>query len=106
MYNLQAKLVEPHRRAVYSKALPAECRETTPFLDSPDSTDRMYKDPFIREKTYLTRMFPMSPISIFVKLQSKVQTSVLGLGVDFVLPLSQQQEEEQEGGEDEPLPAF
>ena len=40
MYNLRAKLVEPHRRAVYSKALPAECRETTPFLDSPDSTDR------------------------------------------------------------------
>ena len=30
-----------------------------------------------------------------VKLQSKVQTSVfLGLGVDFVLPLSQQQEQQ------------
>ena len=40
MYNLFAKLVERRRRAVYSKALPAECRETTPFLDSPDSTDR------------------------------------------------------------------
>ena len=31
----------------------------------------------------------------FVKLQSKVQTSVFELGVDFVLPLSQEQEEEQ-----------
>ena len=30
-----------------------------------------------------------------VKLQSQVQTSVLGLGVDFVLPLSQQQEQEE-----------
>ena len=28
--------------------------------------------------------------------KSKVQTSVLGLGVDFVFPLSQQQEQEQE----------
>ena len=28
-----------------------------------------------------------------VKLESKVKTSVLGLGVDFVLPLSQQQQE-------------
>ena len=28
-----------------------------------------------------------------VKLQSKVQISVFGLGVDFVLPLSQQEEE-------------
>ena len=34
---------------------------------------------------------------IFVELQSKVQTSVLGLEVDFVLPLSQEQEEEQQG---------
>ena len=33
---------------------------------------------------------------VFVKLQSKVQTSVLGLGVDFVSPLLQQQEEQQE----------
>ena len=32
----------------------------------------------------------------FVKLQSKVQTLVLGLGVDFVLLLSQQEEEEQQ----------
>ena len=32
----------------------------------------------------------------FVKLQSKVQTSVLGLGVNFVFPLSSQQEQEQE----------
>ena len=31
-----------------------------------------------------------------VKLHSKVQISVLGLGVDFVLPLSQQQQEEQQ----------
>ena len=31
-----------------------------------------------------------------VKLQSKVQTSVLGLGVDFVLPLSQQEQEQEE----------
>ena len=33
--------------------------------------------------------------------KSKVQTSVLGLGVDFLLPLSQEQEQEQE--EQEPL---
>ena len=33
--------------------------------------------------------------SCIVKLQSQVQTSVLGLGVDFVLPLSQQQEQEE-----------
>ena len=32
---------------------------------------------------------------VFVKLQSKVQTSVLGLGVDFVSPLLQQQEEQE-----------
>ena len=32
----------------------------------------------------------------FVKLQSKVQTLVLGLGVDFVFPLSQQQQQQQE----------
>ena len=32
-------------------------------------------------------------ISFFVKLQSQVQTSVLGLGVDFVLPLSQQEQQ-------------
>ena len=31
-----------------------------------------------------------------VKLQSQVQTSVLGLEVDFVLPLSQQQQEQEE----------
>ena len=29
-----------------------------------------------------------------VKLQSKAQTSVLGLGVDFVFPLSQQEQEQ------------
>ena len=32
----------------------------------------------------------------YCKFQSQVQTSVLELGVDFVLPLSQQQEQEQE----------
>ena len=32
----------------------------------------------------------------FVKLQSKVQTSVLGLGVDFVLPLSQQEQQQEQ----------
>ena len=35
-------------------------------------------------------------IQNIVKPQSKVQTSVLGQGVDFVFPLSQQQEQEQE----------
>ena len=33
---------------------------------------------------------------IFVKLQSTVQTSVLGLGVEFVFPLLQQEQQEQE----------
>ena len=33
---------------------------------------------------------------VVVKLQSKVQTSVLGLGVDFLSPLSQQQEQQEE----------
>ena len=33
-------------------------------------------------------------LEFVVKLQSKVQTSVLGLGVEFVLPLSQQEQEE------------
>ena len=32
----------------------------------------------------------------FVKLQSQVQTSVMGLGVDFVLPLSQQEQQQQQ----------
>ena len=41
---------------------------------------------------------------VIIKLQSEVQTSVLGLGVDFVLPLSQQQQEEQEEQEEEPPP--
>ena len=37
--------------------------------------------------------------------KSKVQTSVLGLGVDFVFPLSQeQQQEQQEQQEQEPPP--
>ena len=30
---------------------------------------------------------------VFVKLQSQVQTSVLGLGVDFILPLSKEEEQ-------------
>ena len=34
----------------------------------------------------------------------KVQTSVLGLGVDFVLPLSQQEQQEQQEEEQEPSP--
>ena len=37
-----------------------------------------------------------------VKLQSKVQTSVLGLGVDFVSPLSQQQEQQEQQQEPPP----
>jgi len=37
-----------------------------------------------------------SNVEVIVKLQSKVQTSVLGLGVDFVLPLSQQEQEQEE----------
>ena len=41
---------------------------------------------------------------IFVKLQSQVQTSVLGLGVEFALPLSQQQEQQQEQQQQEPPP--
>ena len=37
--------------------------------------------------------------------KSKVQTSVLGLGVDFVFPLSQQQEQqEQQEQQQEPSP--
>ena len=40
-----------------------------------------------------------------VKFQSQVQTSVLGLGVDFVLPLSQQ-EKEQKQEQEEPPPKF
>ena len=35
-------------------------------------------------------------ILVNVKRQSKVQTLVLGLGVEFVFPLSQQQEQQQE----------
>ena len=38
----------------------------------------------------------MPRLNVIVKLQSKVQASVLGLGVDFVFPLSQEQEEQQE----------
>ena len=33
---------------------------------------------------------------VIVKLQSQVQTSVLGLGVEFVLPLSQQEQQQEE----------
>ena len=45
-----------------------------------------------------------APCPYIVKLQSEVQTSVLGLGVDFVLPPSQQQQEQQEQQEEEPPP--
>ena len=41
---------------------------------------------------------------LIVKLQSQVQTSVLGIGVDFVLPLSQQQQEQHEQQEQEEPP--
>ena len=44
----------------------------------------------------LTALGSNSEIGNFVKLQAKVQTSVLGLGVDFVLPLSQQEQQEEE----------
>ena len=37
-------------------------------------------------------------------LKSKVQTSVLGLGVDFVFPLSQEQEQEEQ--EEQPPPKY
>ena len=43
----------------------------------------------------------------FLSPKSKVQTSVLGLGVDFVFPLSQQQqqqEQEQEQEQEQPSP--
>ena len=39
-------------------------------------------------------MFCSSLRMMFVKVQSKVQSSVLGVGVDFVLPLSQQDQEQ------------
>ena len=42
-----------------------------------------------------------SVLTFIVKLQSQVQTSVLGLGVDFVLPLSQQEQQQEE--QEEPL---
>ena len=41
---------------------------------------------------------------LFVKLKSQVQTSVLGLRVDFDLPLSQEEEEEEEEEDQEPPP--
>ena len=45
------------------------------------------------------------PLPLFiVKLQSLVKTSVLGLGVEFALPLSQQQEQEQQQQQQEPPP--
>ena len=50
--------------------------------------------------TSITTGFRLS--SIVVKLQSNVQTSVFGLGVDFVLPLSQEEEEQEEQEEQEP----
>ena len=42
--------------------------------------------------TILLRSF----LKHIVKLQSKVQTSVCGIGVDFVLPLAQQEEQQQQ----------
>ena len=42
---------------------------------------------------------------VVVKLQSKVQTSVLGLGVDFVFPLSQQKQQ-QEQQQEQPPPKY
>ena len=49
---------------------------------------------------YLTHLTPGTGVISFVlsnsSPKSKVQTSVLGLGVDFVFPLSQQQEEQEE----------
>ena len=55
--------------------------------------------------TSITTGFRLS--SIVVKLHSNVQTSVFGLGVDFVLPLSQQQDQkEQEEEEEPPLKSF
>ena len=53
---------------------------------------------------YKNCLFLLDSLSI-IKLQSKVQTSVLGLGVDFVFRLSQQeQEQEQQEQEKEPPP--
>ena len=37
-----------------------------------------------------------------VNIQSKVQTSVLGLGVDFVFPLSQQKQQQEQQQEEPP----
>ena len=45
---------------------------------------------------YSNIIFAFYCFLFIVKLQSKVQTSVLGLGVDFVLPLSQQQQQQQQ----------
>ena len=43
---------------------------------------------------YVISPGPTSRNSVFVKLQSKVQASALRLGVDFVFPLSQEQEQQ------------
>ena len=45
--------------------------------------------------------FKWSTLLTVVKLQSKVQTLVLGLGVCFVFPLSQEEQEQQQ---EEPSP--
>ena len=45
---------------------------------------------------YSNIIFAFYCFLFIVKLQSKVQTSVLGLGVDFVLPLSQQQQQQEQ----------
>ena len=52
----------------------------------------------------LSEYLPAIMILSFVKLKSQVQTSVLGLLVDFVLPLSQQEQEQREQQEKEPTP--
>ena len=41
---------------------------------------------------------------LFVKLKSQVQTSVLGLRVDFVLPLSQQEKEQEQKQQEQEEP--
>ena len=50
--------------------------------------------------TWINQFFLVNHLCQIVKLQSQVQTSVLGLGVDFVLPLAQQQDHQEQ--EEEP----
>ena len=51
---------------------------------------------FCKAKFLLASSLPVKLILSNSSPKSKVQTSVLGLGVDFVFPLSQQQEQEQQ----------